>query len=203
MDNIRDFLLCEQNAIHKMPSASGELMRIRVPFAVAGVKSESGRTYSLSVLKKACADFNAHCSTRTAYGKTSATEELGVDTVSHLIEQVFVRDGKAFAALRLLPTRRGVDLAKILSAGGALGAALRGTGRTENGIVTDLVLHGVDMTLAPSWPDAMVRVESFFESLDVGDAESEAALHTRYSTACRMANYKGTFEQYRRLMRSR
>ena len=193
MTEFCDFLLAEQQL-----ESSAE--QVALPFAICDVKSAAGKTYSKALLEKACAEFNAHIQTRPAYGAATKVDRLELPDVSHMVERTWVREGKAWAALRILPTRHGSDLMKILKAGGTVGAAMRASGRWDaEGNVLEMKLLSVDVSLNPTW-QGLTASESVFESGNSIDPD-EAKMQHRFEMAVRLANYRGTFEEYCRAMR--
>ena len=192
MTEFCDFLLAEQQL-----ESSAE--QVALPFAICDVKSAAGKTYSKALLTKACDAFNRHISARPAYGAATKVDRLELPDVSHMVERTWVREGKAWAALRILPTRHGSDLMKILKAGGTVGAAMRATGRWDaEGKVIEMKLLSVDIALNPTW-QGLTAAESVFESANA-IAPNEAQLQHRYEMAVRLAGYRGTFEEYCRAM---
>jgi hypothetical protein len=182
------------------------VVRMKFQFLQGGIPTGNGRVYPPQVLKKAVGEFSTRLNTgRSLYG--SAGHKRGgmeVPDVSHQIEGLEMdKDNRVWAKVKVLPTAAGKDLLAILKNGGKLGVSARGVGevrKNDKGLdeVTDSYrLDGCDFVLDPSTGSFVG--EECFESAEVSP-EVDEVLREKYVEACRLANYKGTYEEYRRVM---
>ncbi len=189
------------------------VMRLRLPFLAGDLVSENKRRYPKKVLKTAVEELQGRLARRDVYGASShpkGSPEL--NDVSHLIESVdFFEDGKdslAWAIIKVLPTSKGKDVQAIIKNGGRLGVSSRGLGTVKTAadgideVQDDFRIQSFDFTLNPAFAGLGAGKEQILESAPV-DSESEdnvlseSTLRARYEKACGLANYRGTFEDYK------
>lgn len=186
-------------------TADGDSFRMRVPVLQAGVRNANKRQYSLSVIKQAIADLKVRLNARrTSYGSTSHVKDMGVDEVSHLVEDVELdeKTGIASAIVRILPTTKGRNLSAIIKNGGAVGVSARGAGDVDaDGTVKEgYKLLGIDFTLAPSF-NTFADKAMVFESRELEDDDGAVTPLTEVQKADRFllalsAGYRGSFQKY-------
>lgn len=203
----------------------GDSFRMKIPVLASGVKNGNGRTYGLSVIKKAVTELKARLAKRSTFGSTAHVKDMELDQVSHVVESIDLdeKSGVANAIVRILGTTKGKNLAAIIKGGGAVGVSARGMGDVdEKGNVKDgYKLLGVDFCLNPSFA-FHVNKAMVFESLQTEDNEGavtldeleamglvdqapvveEVVLQKRFNFAL-AAGYKGTLEQYKESLKEK
>ena len=131
------------------------------------IKSQNGRVYPHSVLKREVKKFN-----KTYVKEGRALGELGhpmgpvinLDRVSHVIKELY-EDGKNFIGkAKVMDTPNGKIVKNFISEGVKLGVSSRGMGSLKtnkktgvNEVQKDFILSTVDIVADPSAPDAFVN----------------------------------------------
>jgi hypothetical protein len=196
-----------------------------VKFRLMGAEeeNENKRVYPRPVLAKAVEELRAKLAKRKAsFALTTHKDDENVDDVAAVLEDVEMTGNDVFATARVLPTQRGKNVQAILRGGGAIGVSAKCYGSVKDGRVQPgLVLRGFDFVTAPGFGTyadksniiesctiqeddgavTLAELESF--GLEPLEPVQEEILRRRYESAVRLAGYKGTFEQYKKIQEKR
>jgi hypothetical protein len=171
--------LIERTSLKPVVDNTGPSMKLRFPFLTVDEVNENGRVYPVAVVTKALSDMKRRIEDgRSVFGSNNHPKEgspLEVDQVSHLISDVYLAGGQAWAEAILLPTQKGKNLQAIIANGGAVGTSARGKGtitKVENHdeVGTDYKLESVDFVLDPSF-NTFATSEGIFESVQFDDPD--------------------------------
>lgn len=180
---------------------SGTSQILHFAFLRAAAVNKNNRSYPNAVLAAAVGDLGKKLESAPAYGLAEhPLGEPALDRVSHLIQKVEMKGDEAWATIKLLPTRCGSNLQKILQAGGRVNVSSRGRGslkKNEKGVdevQPDFRLEGIDFTIGEGSAGFSVGPEAIFESALI-TSETVDTIQEKYLEAIR-AGFRGSKEDY-------
>jgi len=131
----------ERGELMKETLPEGILCRVRYPICNIGERNKNKRVYEADVWENGVlkdTEVLEKMENRTLYGESEHPEEsvlkLNKDTTSHIISKIFVKEGKAYADLDILPTEAGKFISVLLEAGCLVGTSTRADGELEEKI---------------------------------------------------------------------
>ena len=192
MNELNEMLMLEKTGLEEKDG----VMRLRFPFLIADQENENHRSYPLKVVQKAVADLKARLSKRSAYAGTGHKDGMELDDVTSIIDDVWMEGKTARAAIRILPTIKGKNVAAIIRHGGSIGVSAAGVGQVKDNVVQDgYKLNRFDFVLDPSF-NTFVNKSHLFEAKMPDDLDEEI-IKKRFEKAWD-AGYRGPFEAYRK-----
>ena len=155
-------------------SADKKTVRYKAPFMTPGKVNANFRLYPLPVLNQAVEEFSRKIEKGKGWGGSYHPEsgKLEIDTVSHTIKKMYLRNGIAYVEGEILDNEKGKKILSLIKAGSTLGLSARsfGTMKQEKGVSTiqpGLKIMGIDFVLNPSEDVAKVDQSNIFESAEI------------------------------------
>lgn len=113
--------------------------------------NKNGRIYPPDVLRKAIADAQPRIEAGRMIGQLEnpADGKTRLSEASHIVRKMRVNaKGEIIGTLEFVDTPVGKAVFEMVKQGGLVAGTLRGTGTVENGVVSDMTLGSVDVTMA-------------------------------------------------------
>jgi hypothetical protein len=176
-----------------------DCMAMRFKFIEADIVNGNKRRYPKAVLESAFRSLKERAQAGKVMGSDHHPKEADLDTVTHLIEDVYLHGRDGIAHVKILPTARGKNLMAIVANGGRLGISARGNGSVKdmggvNEVQPDYKLASIDFVTSPSF-NVFAGAGEVYESLDPTRNAITEALKQRWYAA-RIAGYRGDLEDY-------
>jgi len=156
MKEINELIGCKIEILES--KKEGVLAKIKFPFGKADTVNKNNRCYPLEVFSTAVKNLGEKI--KSAFVPGMADHPVGVSGtqlsgISHILTDVWLENGKAWASANILSTSKGSDILKVLKSGVQMGSSLRGSGEVDkNGMVKPgLVIDSVDLVCNPSFSD--------------------------------------------------
>lgn len=145
------------------------LARIIFPWSRADVLNLNNRIYPKEVLSTAVENLDKEIKKANVAGTIEHPGGIHsrLDKVSHVLEKVWMKSGRALAQIRILNTTAGRDTMTLIKSGVKVGASSRGIGEVGYGrkIQPGLVIKSIDLVSAPSFgKDAQITQANIIES---------------------------------------
>ena len=145
------------------------LGRIIFPWSRADVLNLNNRIYPKEVLSTAVENLDKEIKKANVAGTIEHPGGIHsrLDKVSHVLEKVWMKSGRALAQIRILNTTAGRDTMTLIKSGVKVGASSRGIGEVGYGrkIQPGLVIKSIDLVSAPSFgKDAQITQANIIES---------------------------------------
>ncbi len=145
------------------------LGRAIFPWSKADVLNLNNRIYPLPILSKAVENLDKEIKKANVAGNIEHPGGIHsrLDKVSHVLEKVWMKSGRALAQIRILNTTAGRDTMTLIKSGVKVGASSRGIGEVGYGrkIQPGLVIKSIDLVSAPSFgKDAQITQANIIES---------------------------------------
>ena len=164
-------LLCEFVGLDQLEviredfqDASGEtkkVYKLKGPFLEAEKKNRNGRVYAHDILEREVGDFTeTKIKTKRAMGELDHPEnpQINLERVSHIIEDLQMRDNIGFGVARILDTPKGRISETLVKEGIVMGMSTRGVGSLDGeNVQDDYKLITIDIVADPSAPHAFVE----------------------------------------------
>jgi hypothetical protein len=146
----------------------GKTLYLSGIFAQAEVRNRNNRIYPLLTMTEAVnklqksIEENGGCFSALDHHQTLVPPP---DKISHVIQKVYMEGNNCMGKLKLLNTPMGLIAKTLIESGTKIGVSSVSTGTlSEDNIVSDMTMYGIDIVTNPSSPNAYPN--SLYESLD-------------------------------------
>lgn len=216
MDKLKDFLefkkenfelICEGTSLEKFAIA-----KFKAPFVLGDTMNLNKRMYKSETMKSEIERMNQRLEKANVPSDLTHPDnpKSNVGKISHVISKMIWDDEKKIGSYEatILKTQSGKDLLTLVRSNiEGLGSSMRGSGFVdEMGVVMDgYKLHGVDIVVGASYGDEVsLDAGNIVESCLLCDLKKKILIEDQilgcYGDAIRGAGFKGSFEDFRKLM---